>query len=378
MMWLFYITMLYYIIGEDTADAGTCEDSSCSGDTPDIRDCFIDIDNNRICPEGLGNRRRFMNVIPNPQIVERPAARKGIFGDVNYDVNNIDVENDRDCDDRHKSCEEWAARGDCNTDPRMEKKCPKSCSTCRYLRSEWRCRIDPTVPAFVHPGDVDRMFTNMIENFTIYNPIVLHEDPWVVVLDEFLSKQEVADFIAIGAKNFRRSIDAGKMDKNGIFESVTTDVRTSENAWCISRQCYMSNIVQRINRRITSITGVPQENFEYHQVLRYQPGQYYRYHHDFIVDHNSLPIGPRVYTFFMYLSDVEKGGETSFPGLNIKVRPKAGRAVIWPSVISKSPFAMDHRTGHEALPVIEGIKYAVNSWIHMFNFQDAYYNRCSG
>jgi len=378
-MRLFYLTILYYIIGEDIAEDSTCADSTCSGDTPNIRNCFIGIDNHRVCPEGFDDGRRFVHFISNPQMVERPQQRKGLFGDETYDINNIDVDNDRDCNNRHRSCEHWAARGDCKTNPKhMEKTCPKSCSTCRYLRSEWRCRIDPTMPAYVLPGDVDRMFANIIANFTFYKPIVLHEDPWVVVLDEFLTKEEVTDFIAVGAKRFRRSIDAGKMDANGIFESLKTDVRTSENSWCSSRECYLSDVVQRINQRITAVTGVPQENFEYHQVLRYQPGQYYRFHHDFILDHNSLPIGPRVYTFFMYLSDVEKGGETSFPLLDIKVRPKAGRAVIWPSVLSETPFVKDSRTSHEALPVIEGIKYAVNSWIHMFNFQDAYFNRCSG
>jgi len=37
--------------------------------------------------------------------------------------------------------------------------------------------------------------------------------------------------------------------------------------------------------------------------------------------------GPRLYTFFMYLSDVDEGGHTAFPLLNLTVQPKKGRAV---------------------------------------------------
>ena len=41
-----------------------------------------------------------------------------------------------------------------------------------------------------------------------------------------------------------------------------------------------------------------------------------------------LSCGPRILTFFLYLSDVEEGGETVFTNLGIKVKPKRGRALI--------------------------------------------------
>ena len=50
-------------------------------------------------------------------------------------------------------------------------------------------------------------------------------------------------------------------------------------------------------------------------MLRYQKGQYYRTHHDMGVSDNELACGPRILTFFLYLSDVEEGGGTNFPRL---------------------------------------------------------------
>eukprot|EP00966_Prymnesium_polylepis_P075223 1745166-Prymnesium_polylepis.1 len=73
--------------------------------------------------------------------------------------------------------------------------------------------------------------------------------------------------------------------------------------------------------------------------------------------------GPRVYTFFMYLSDVEEGGGTQFDG-GFTVQPKAGKAVLWPATLEQQPFDSDSRTHHEALPVLKGVKYAANFWIH--------------
>jgi hypothetical protein len=50
-----------------------------------------------------------------------------------------------------------------------------------------------------------------------------------------------------------------------------------------------------------------------------EPGQYYRVHHDYGVSQRKLACGPRILTFFLYLSDVEEGGETNFPRIDIKV-----------------------------------------------------------
>ena len=71
--------------------------------------------------------------------------------------------------------------------------------------------------------------------------------------------------------------------------------------------------------------------------------------------------GPRVFTFFLYLSDVEEGGGTSFPRLNLTVHPKRGSAVWWPHGYNDNPWRKDDRTHHEAMPVIKGTKCAANT-----------------
>lgn len=91
-----------------------------------------------------------------------------------------------------------------------------------------------------------------------------------------------------------------------------------------------------------------------------------------------LPSGPRILTFFIYLSDVEEGGETAFPRIGIKVKPKRGSAVLWPSTYSYNLSEKDPRTHHEALPVIKGMKYAANSWIHPYDFMTSAIWACTG
>jgi len=55
-------------------------------------------------------------------------------------------------------------------------------------------------------------------------------------------------------------------------------------------------------------------------VLRYTKGQFYRTHHDMSPGDMDLACGPRILTFFLYLSDVDEGGGTNFPRLDLTVR----------------------------------------------------------
>ena len=66
----------------------------------------------------------------------------------------------------------------------------------------------------------------------------------------------------------------------------------------------------------------------------------------------------------------------NFPLLNVTVRPKRGRALIWPSVLDADPRMRDTRTDHEAVEVRRGVKYAANYWLHMFDFQAAVTQNC--
>ena len=100
-------------------------------------------------------------------------------------------------------------------------------------------------------------------------------------------------------------------------------------------------------------------------------------HHDFVPFHLERYQGPRLITAFLYLNDVEEGGGTRFNELGITVQPKTGRAVLWPSVLDHDPDAKEWRTDHEALPVIKGVKYAANAWIHARSFKEVFKTGCA-
>ena len=68
-------------------------------------------------------------------------------------------------------------------------------------------------------------------------------------------------------------------------------------------------------------------------------------------------------------ADSDEGGETHFPDLNLTVAPATGRALLWPSLMDADVRSTELFTFHESLPVVRGVKYIANSWIHQFDFQ---------
>ena len=267
-------------------------------------------------------------------------------------------------------CAAQAARGECRTDPeRMHRECRWACRWCAMDTSA-RCRRDPALRPAATPGSTHYMFRRASSALHArYAPKVLSREPWVVQFDDFLSAAEADAMIRVGEGRWARSV-AG----DGVQA-----VRTSSTAWCDAQRCGARGgnpLVAAVRERIANLTLVPMRNAEHLQVLRYEEGQFYRLHHD----QNSPPTsawGPRLYTFFMYLNDGVQGGSTHFPQLNLSVQPRRGRAVLWPSVLDADPNARDGRTEHESQVVTgRAAKYAANYWLHLYDFEAANDRRC--
>ena len=63
--------------------------------------------------------------------------------------------------------------------------------------------------------------------------------------------------------------------------------------------------------RISNLTNTPKVNSEYLQLLRYDVGQFYQRHHDYIDDQTYRQQGPRLLTVYVYLRSGKRGvGQT--------------------------------------------------------------------
>jgi prolyl 4-hydroxylase len=222
-----------------------------------------------------------------------------------------------------------------------------------------------------------------------YNPKVLsrpkpfpeenvdyQEGPWLVTFDTFLTDHECDALVELGAQEgYEPSGFVGGQNIDGSFESLFGEERTSENAWCMD-DCYTNATAQVVMEKIENLTGIPERNSENLQMLKYDVGQLYKAHTDYIDHHTERQCGVRMLTLFLYLNNVDAGGGTNFPDLGLTVMPHKGKAVLWPSVLDDAPGEMDPRTEHQALPVERGIKYGANAWLHQRDFKTPSENEC--
>ena len=262
----------------------------------------------------------------------------------------------RACHDVNRTrCQDEASVGACRREPeRMFDECRWACKWCA-MDTGSRCRRASDLQPAARKGSLDYMFRRASAPIHAHlRPIVHSRDPWVVSFDTFLSDEEADSVIQVGGR--------GGWGRSMAGDGVQA-VRTSSTAWCDHKTCGADPVLASIRKRIANLTLVPERNAEHLQVLKYETGQFYKTHHD----QNSPTTsawGPRMYTFFMYLNDAPGGGETHFPQLNISIKPKRGRALLWPSVLDADPNERDFRTEHEAVTVTEGRKCAATYWLH--------------
>lgn len=268
----------------------------------------------------------------------------------------------------------------------MFEQCAGSCHDEGVVRKKYteRCPSTNAAPALA-PYSVLPLIQRSVSDFPELSPRLLSPSPPIAVFDEFLSPDEIAAFISAGKGKFKLSTGLSLRD-DGTMGSVETAIRTSSNTWCDSPSCMNNEHVRRVTERVSNVTGIPHMNYEFAQLLEYKacPSdghstfQFYKRHHYFIDGDVARQQGVRILTLFIYLTNVTSGGHTKFftdPPLS--VRPRAGRAVLWPSVLDEYPHKKDPRTEHEAQAVLEGTKLAANFWIHQYDFKGPYSRGCT-
>lgn len=87
---------------------------------------------------------------------------------------------------------------------------------------------------------------------------------------------------------------------------------------------------------------------EEYSILKYGQGQKFVNHIDDHKDHH------RRMSWVYYINDDYTGGEISFPRFNLTYKPVANEFIVFPS---------NYVYNHSVLPVIEGTRYAVVSWL---------------
>ena len=148
---------------------------------------------------------------------------------------------------------------------------------------------------------------------------------------------------------------------NAARQLVRDPIRTSDCStihWLIEDPA-----VHAINRRLAVASGTAADRGEAGQVLRYQPGQQYRPHLDFVKASDNQ----RAVTALIYLNGDYDGGETRFVQTGLTVKGATGDVLVFRNALPDRQ--VDPMSEHAGLPVTRGTKYLYSRWIHESRWQ---------
>lgn len=204
--------------------------------------------------------------------------------------------------------------------------------------------------------------------------------PKVFTIANFLSDEECDDLIALALQaGLHRSSVYGGALSNHTRDRAT---RSSYNTW-LARDTTV--LTDEIYLRAAQVLQLDPELLqkpieddvhphlhsiaESLQVVRYEKGQEYTAHHDFVYPSQRHRYQPTRYaTLLFYLNDNMKGGHTVFPRAvnrsnrdGVRIKPQKGTAVLFYSLLEDGN--VDDLSQHASEPVEDGEKFIANLWI---------------
>lgn len=200
---------------------------------------------------------------------------------------------------------------------------------------------------------------------------VLKEDPYIVKLKHLATDEEILEFLRlVNEKGFERSNMVVK------DELVISDYRTSQTSYILKDGLpdTYSPPIESFIKKICYLASCKRGQIEGIMAVKYDGNsEYFKTHVDYFSnsDENMLSeAGNRIATFFVYCNTLGKDekGETEFPKLGIKSRPRRGGAVFWFNKDKRGN--MIPETEHRGNPPIDGtIKIGLNVWVREGEFK---------
>ncbi|XP_041449987.1 prolyl 4-hydroxylase subunit alpha-1-like [Drosophila obscura] len=186
----------------------------------------------------------------------------------------------------------------------------------------------------------------------------ISHDPYIVMYHQVLSDREIGEM-----KQLAQPMT------NGLSGSI--EANNSEPLEVVARIAWLleaSPFRERLNLRIGDMTGFDVSEFKALQVANFGVGSYFKAHFDYltnrIVDTSISQLGDRTGSLIIYAGEVQQGGATIFPDIQVMVPPQKGNSLFWYNTFDDS--TPDPRSLHAVCPVIAGSRWTVTKWLHQW------------
>ncbi|GAB5370980.1 hypothetical protein AAMO2058_001539700 [Amorphochlora amoebiformis] len=197
-------------------------------------------------------------------------------------------------------------------------------------------------------------------------------DPPILIIRKLLTHRE-ADTLIREAKEQGvdaappAAVDTNNKKSYSMRSNTRVGVKYRASAqmpeWCIDNEEEAYCVQGKAKKLISQILRISPLQHETSNLQATAIGQQFSIHHDFSYHQVEFLFeeGPRTWTVLTYLTHPQEthGGSTTFPYLNIDVKPKKGDSIIWPNAY-QSTLIKDYRLYHAGTMVTKGVKYTFN------------------
>ena len=174
-------------------------------------------------------------------------------------------------------------------------------------------------------------------------------------LDPQLCQQMIGSFAGLERFQMRN----GRGVRKGLEESAWTELnvsRLSDAGFMGMFRKLIDRALERYNREVGLAIAIPNSPLTSDLILkRYRPNERQGEAERFQLHFDAINhVANRYLVLLWYLNDVEHGGATRFPQLDVSIEARAGRLLIFP------PYWMYQ---HEGLPPVSGDKYILSTYL---------------
>ncbi|XP_055329767.1 prolyl 4-hydroxylase subunit alpha-3-like [Paramacrobiotus metropolitanus] len=195
--------------------------------------------------------------------------------------------------------------------------------------------------------------------FLLLQPLemeIISTKPSVIFIHRFLRDDQADQLVEIGRENVRRP----KSTYGATNRTNTAKRRLAKSA---ALRANTSSFIQQIDRWSAMATDLNSQYAESLQIKNYPVGGALQLHFDVLQQGPLNFTAPdRMATLLVYLNDVEHGGATIFPLLDLTVPAVKNGAVLWYNQYKDG--IPDGRTLHAGCPVLLGTKWVTIKWLH--------------
>lgn len=183
--------------------------------------------------------------------------------------------------------------------------------------------------------------------------------PGLLIIEQFLKPQLCRRWRRDFMDQPTTAATVNQVDpKTGRTAKVVDDQRVTE---AVPLERVKTEVVKQVSLAyrdaVTPFFNAQLDTFSAPSVLKYLPGGKYDAHADSEHwDHAGeqwVKSMDRDYSLLLYINDDYEGGALYFPNFDIRIQPKSGMLVAFPS---------DHRYLHTAEPLQSGERFVVVSW----------------